>query len=89
MPNACVGSVGEPVEFVPAADVTAVGQRPHAEGADFLRHRFAVVRLAAGHDDVSAALRERERHRASEAAASAGDKGNLAAQIEKFCYGHV
>jgi hypothetical protein len=48
-------------------------------GGDFL----AVGKLAARHDDLRAGLRQRARDRFADAAAGAGDDGDLAAEIEQ------
>ena len=65
------------------------GQRPAAELLDFQRHRLAGIELAAGDDDIGAGARKGQHHLAAEAAAAAGDKGDLAGEIEGIGHGGV
>ena len=68
------------------AHMAGVGQRPHAVLARCLGDRFAIVELAARNHHMGAALRERQRHRAAEAATAAGDQSHLAVEIERVLH---
>jgi hypothetical protein len=54
-----------------------------AKGLDFFSERGEFGGVAARHRDVGAGLRERTSEVLPEAAAGAGDEGNLAGEIEE------
>ncbi len=56
--------------------------RPSRRLLDLGGELLADVELAAGDDDVGTASREGQHHRSPEAAAAAGDEGDLAGQVE-------
>ena len=74
--------VDQPIAVVPATDVRGDRERLTAGRLDLAGERVAGVLLAAADDDGRAALGEREAHLAPEAAAAAGDDGDLAGQVE-------
>ena len=57
--------------------------------SDLTRNRLAIVDLAAGDDDVGAALRKCLDHLMAKAATAAGDKNDLAGEIKQRVEGHA
>src|SRR5690606_763337 len=65
------------------ADVAGHGSGLAAFGANRLGHRLAALRLAAGDDHMGALLGEQARNGFADAAAGAGNEGDLAVQVEQ------
>ena len=64
------------------------GERLATTLAYFVGDDLAVLQFAAGDDDVGAVVGKRQCHLAPEAAAAAGDEGNLAGQVEEIRGAH-
>src|SRR6185369_9458430 len=79
-----VGAVGEGLDLAPVPHVAGHRQRaPPGGRAHLVRGGLAGGELAAGDDDVGARLREGQYHGAAEAAAAAGDEGDLAGEVKE------
>ena len=74
---------GEPFGLIPVGHVGGDRERAAAELANFVGGGFAGIELAAGDDDVGAALRKRPHHFEAEAATAAGYECDLAGKVKQ------
>ena len=84
--DAAKGGIGlfhQPVALRPFADMGADSDGAAAKGTAFLGHRFAIFQIAAGDDDIGAALGQSLDHLIAQTPAAAGDQRHLAGEIKQ------
>ncbi len=85
LPKRSYAASTNPSSSIPAPDVHLVRQRGAAgRGGDLLGGGHAGVVLAAGDDDVGAAVRGGEGHLPAQPAAAAGDQHHPVGEVEQF-----